>query len=362
MNKKIIMLATTIMLVTSSYAKTEECKSGFKGFTAGVTVGYQAQQAKTTVTTNPSVANISNGVYFLSQQLQRGLLLGDPIRGIWVEVPPEALPTLSESSKTMTANNSKWGMTYGLKFGYGHTHGKFHIGGQLFGEMNTGTIMLHKGNPGSYTTYPIGSQTVAYATPQPVGITQPAVPTSMQKVGVKLTLKTQYTYGAGIKIGIDQGDWLLYVPFNLSISRYMTNCTQDPISAAYGTVANPTPVVFLKDYTPTDSQQGAGTATVAEYTVNKMTATGNATGGTSTSPSYKKGKTKIGCSFGLGMAIKLTEKVSLDLCYTYSPNSNITVNKPSYPTPVLYDVAQFGTTSKYKISAQKVTLGVVWHV
>ena len=334
MNKKIIMLATTIMLITTSFAKTEECKSGFKGFTAGVTVGYQAQQAKTHQTKNPGSITGESKVYKYTK-------LGGT--GTWTSNNTQELYTaiVSNVSPTLCANFQN--LNFGLNLGYGYVKDKLYIGGQLYGDISPGKMTVHKYLSAQYRSYVIGNTPILYGQLMPV-------------INTKATLKATYSGGIGVKLGYTEGALLFYVPLNLTVTKYTAKYMQNSdLVGQYGTISSPVEAI-IPSINKID--EDSGTVTITKVTgVQPTGQTASATTG-----DYTQNKTKINYAFGLGVAMKITEKISVDLCYTYSPTTKLNINKPAYQTPVYYDVQQLGLVNTIKVSSQKFALGVTWHI
>lgn len=225
-------------------------------------------------------------------------------------------------------------VNFGLNVAYGHTFGKFYIGAGLMAEMNTGKTTLQSKSDAKSKTYNGLGHTYNLST-------------EVADVTAKETLKQKFSFGLRLKPGVTCGDWLFYVPVDLSLTKYefkseRNEAANKALDAATLATAT-TPATYNGD-TVTDSVSTTYTAA-----------------STSADATFKKNKTKFGYAFGLGAAVKLADNVSLDLAVTYSPNNKITVNTPNYTNASILDASGYGDKKKIKVSNYKATLGVSYH-
>ena len=271
------------------------------------------------------------------------------------ETHTATIPGSVKKAKFNAINSS-----FGANVAYGKTFkNRFYVGGSLFGSFSTGTTTVQalpvtqtKSNGGM-----IGSDAFTYSA-------------AMPDISQKITLKKNYSLGIGGKFGITEGRWLVYVPVNIAMTQYAVKfernaadiAAYDNKSPSYTTVSG---TQDLADSVANANAQGNNRITINLDNIITTTHTlASVTGGSSTpvaNTNYKKTKTKVECSFGVGAAYKLSKKVSIDLCYTYSPNSTMTVTTPAYKSNALLDTSRLGETHRVNISSHKIKLGVSYH-
>lgn len=242
--------------------------------------------------------------------------------------------TLEYKDAETNTKAHKNNVNFGLNVAYGHTFGKFYIGAGILAEMNTGKTTVQSKSDAKSKTYNGLGHTYNLST-------------EVADVTAKEKLKQKFSFGLRLKPGVTCGDWLFYVPVDLSLTKYEFKSERDE-------AANVALAAATEAAAKTPATYDAGTVT------NSVTTTYKAASD-SADATFKKNKTKFGYAFGLGAAVKLADNVSLDLAVTYSPNNKITVNTPNYTKASMLDAAGYGDKKTIKVSNYKATLGVSYH-
>ena len=304
--------------------------------------------------------------------------LRDPITG-----EDNTYTTYMTASHTLSSHKSS--ASYELDVAWGHSvHTYGYIGAQAFFELSPGTATIQS----SASAVPISSYNIITTSGGTLNDIKMSFYDSTSENAVSLpliqeqiTMKKKYAFGAGIKLGFTVGNCLLYIPFNISMTKYSSNFNRDtnaiaqydsttfwpkslPSNATSGVVSSVENVIAGSPSSYVAPAVGDTIDFRQGYSYPKLT---NITGANTTANlpaagNYTKSSTKFGYSFGFGILASLTDKVSVGLCYTYAPRTKMNVTTPAYASNVLYDQTRLGRTHTFRICDNKITLSFAYSI
>ena len=271
--------------------------------------------------------------------------------------------TIEFASETVATKANLGKMSIGLNVGYGKSFGMFYVGGGLTGEIFTaGTRVIVAADTAKKTQFAVPTATNGANTLSNVMTYAEA----MDPANTKVSLKTKASFGAELKIGLTSGTWLVYLPVAANVTMYQAKFERNMDAVnAFTSNENPVPATMTGKYTTTGLKTNVELTDGVYKISSAPTAADETTTPTETPTAdtgiFTKNKTRFGFAFGIGAEVKLSDSVSLDLRYMYSPISKFTVTTPAYKTGNVADMGQNGTSHVITLSSHKFSLGCSYH-